>query len=57
MKFFLAMLLVVGVSLSHAKLYERCELAAELLNVHGCPRSQLGDCKYTLEYVLKAPIY
>ena len=30
-----------------AKVYERCALARELLNVHRFPRSELGDCELT----------
>ena len=37
-------LLVFGGASS--KVYQRCELARELLNVHGIARYQLGDCKF-----------
>ena len=39
--------LAVFCSSATAKVYERCVLARELLNVHGFQRSELSDCELT----------
>ncbi|XP_018020899.2 lysozyme C [Hyalella azteca] len=39
----LLLLLALSAALTQGYVYERCELARELLNTYGFPRSELGD--------------
>ena len=48
MRSFLCMVILAALSCyATAKVYERCELATELIRVHGFPRRELGDCEST----------